>query len=268
MLPAEMGGAVGAIFDGIGMRINTFKTLISQAMPIIQGILGMFGTAVKTLFPVISTIFQGFSDKVGVVVGFIGSHMDGIKKAFEMAMPIVSSILSTAWGIISPIMDIFISIFKLLWSTLDKVLPDIMGIFQKLWDFLEPIFDGIGKGLKWVADGVGKFVGWATGDSKEGSGHAYGLNRVPYDNYPARLHAGEKVLTRNQADQYDRAMSTRGVQLTGGGTSGGIAQSSTGGSTIHIEKLADTVVIEKEADVDTVVEAMVTKFKKLVPNMA
>ena len=44
-------------------------------------------------------------------------------------------------------------------------------------------------------------------------GFAYGKDRVPYDNYPAILHAGEKVLTRNQADQYERQMSTRGVQL-------------------------------------------------------
>ena len=269
MVPASMGGAVGAVFDSIGMRVNTFKTLISQAMPIIQTVLGIFGNAVKTIFPVVQTIFEGFSTKVGEVVGFIGSHMDGIKKAFEIAMPVVSSILSTAWGIISPIMDIFISVFKLLWSTLEAVLPPIMDVFKKLWDFLEPIFDGIGKGLKWIADGVGKFVGWATGDGDSGGkGHAYGLSRVPYDNYPARLHAGEKVLTRNQADQYDRAMSTRGVQLTGGSTSTGLGGASTGGATVHIEKLADTVVIEKEADVDTVVEAMVTKFKKLVPNMA
>ena len=40
------------------------------------------------------------------------------------------------------------------------------------------------------------------------------------------------------------------------------------GSNIMIEKLADTVVIEKEADVDKVVQDMVTKFRKLVPNMA
>ena len=42
---------------------------------------------------------------------------------------------------------------------------------------------------------------------------------------------------------------------------------SKGGTTVNIEKLADTVVIEKEADVDKVVEDMVKKFRKLVPNM-
>lgn len=35
------------------------------------------------------------------------------------------------------------------------------------------------------------------------AGHAFGLNRVPYDNYPAMLHEGERVLTANQARQAD-----------------------------------------------------------------
>lgn len=80
-------------------------------------------------------------------------------------------------------------------------------------------------------------------------------------------------------------MSTRGVQLkdvtpidrdpddpqdNNGGTgnpqdrdlpkSGGIGS-------VTIEKLADTVIIEKEADTDKVVSDMVAKFKKLLPNM-
>ena len=41
------------------------------------------------------------------------------------------------------------------------------------------------------------------------------------------------------------------------------------GSTTKIDKLylAETVIIEKEADTDKVVQDMVTKFRKLVPNM-
>ena len=57
------------------------------------------------------------------------------------------------------------------------------------------------------------FVGSGVDKVKGALGFAYGKDRVPYDNYPAILHAGEKVLTRNQADQYERQMSTRGVQL-------------------------------------------------------
>ena len=139
--------------------------------------------------------------------------------------------------------------------------------------------DAIGAVADFVGDGIDTIAGWF--------GFAYGKDRVPYDNYPAALHQGEKVLTRNQADQYERQMSTRGVQLnnalkpvdsdlTKGQDAGGIGgageeqevkEVSKAGTTVSIEKLADTVVIEKDADVDKVVEDMVKKFRKLVPNM-
>ena len=152
---------------------------------------------------------------------------------------------------------------------------------------LEPIFGAIANGLSIVGDaisGVADFVGSGIDTIAGWFGFAYGKDRVPYDNYPAMLHQGEKVLTRNQADQYDRTMSTRGVQLTKSvqpleredgsktptgdiGISQDTPKESKGGTTVNIEKLADTVVIEKEADVDKVVEDMVKKFRKLVPNM-
>ena len=41
------------------------------------------------------------------------------------------------------------------------------------------------------------------GDHRDGeASHASGLGYVPYDNYISRLHRGEMVLTRQQADTY------------------------------------------------------------------
>ena len=45
--------------------------------------------------------------------------------------------------------------------------------------------------------------------------HAYGLDRVPYDDYPALLHEGERVLTAGQARAQDAAQSApTPIQLT------------------------------------------------------
>ena len=41
--------------------------------------------------------------------------------------------------------------------------------------------------------------------------HAYGLTRVPYDNYPALLHEGERVLTAAEARRGGSAV----VNITG-----------------------------------------------------
>lgn len=51
--------------------------------------------------------------------------------------------------------------------------------------------------------------------STRGSGHAYGLDRVPYDNYPALLHEGERVLTAREARAQDAARPSIVINVTG-----------------------------------------------------
>lgn len=51
-------------------------------------------------------------------------------------------------------------------------------------------------------------------EEDRGGNHAFGLSRVPYDDYPARLHEGERVLTAAQAREADRQGGAR-VVITG-----------------------------------------------------
>ncbi|WP_243259114.1 hypothetical protein [Coprococcus comes] len=90
-------------------------------------------------------------------------------------------------------------------TAIGAVTDTISGAIDLISGFVDKIGGAISKAKDFVGSGVDKVKG--------ALGFAYGKDRVPYDNYPAILHAGEKVLTRNQADQYERQMSTRGVQL-------------------------------------------------------
>lgn len=64
---------------------------------------------------------------------------------------------------------------------------------------------------------------------------ATGLPRVPYDGFPAILHEGEQVLTRQEANQRSYA----GVQIA---------------------KLADSIVVREDADIDKIARALVEKL--------
>ena len=68
--------------------------------------------------------------------------------------------------------------------------------------------------------------------------HAYGLKRVPYDNYPALLHQDEEVLTAAEARSKDRR-----------------------GGSVQVAKLADQIVVREEADIDRFAAAFVAKLQ-------
>ena len=67
--------------------------------------------------------------------------------------------------------------------------------------------------------------------------YAFGVSRVPYNNYPALLHEGERVLTKQEANK-------------------------TAGFSISIAKLADHLVIREEADIEKVTERLALKLYK------
>lgn len=64
-----------------------------------------------------------------------------------------------------------------------KIVEKILAGLQAAWESVKSWFSGAVSGLGDLFGGGG------------GSGHAGGLNYVPYDNYPAILHRGERVLT-------------------------------------------------------------------------
>lgn len=67
---------------------------------------------------------------------------------------------------------------------------------------------------------------------------AFGINRVPYDDYPVRLHQGERVLTANQARQMDNGLGAANI-------------------TIHM----GSVTIREDADIDRIAAALAQNLK-------
>lgn len=68
------------------------------------------------------------------------------------------------------------------------------------------------------------------------NGHASGLTRVPYDNYPALLHEGERVLTAQQVRQGERSSGGVTVTITG--------NTFTGSSPSDAQSIAEQVASE------------------------
>ena len=83
----------------------------------------------------------------------------------------------------------------------------------------------------------GVFTKWYFFDGKKLSIDIL-LKLLPKDDYPVLLHKGERVLTAQQNRQYNQ-----------------------GGSNVSIPKLADTIVVREDADIDKIASALVKKIK-------
>lgn len=86
-----------------------------------------------------------------------------------------------------------------------------------------------------VADALGGGEGITVNKRMQSKrGYAYGIQRVPYDNFPALLHEGERVLTASQAREQGSAPV---VQITG-----------------------NSFVVREEADIDRIAAALVERI--------
>jgi len=70
------------------------------------------------------------------------------------------------------------------------------------------------------------------------AGSAYGLQRVPYDNFPALLHEGERVLTASEARAYNSRQGAS-VMITG-----------------------NTFVVREEADIDRIAQELARRLER------
>lgn len=88
--------------------------------------------------------------------------------------------------------------------------------------------------IKAQSNGAGSFASMTYG----GASRAFGIDRVPYDDYPVRLHQGERVLTANQARQMDNGLGAANI-------------------TIHM----GSVTIREDADIDRIAAALAQNLK-------
>ena len=73
------------------------------------------------------------------------------------------------------------------------------------------------------------------------SGAAYGISRVPYDNFPVLLHEGERVLTAREAREADRGDSPIQITITGNTFGAGVSAEE------MAQKLADALEVKLAA---------------------
>lgn len=221
------------IASGIKSALDskTFKSFISIAGNVFNGLITSGGKVVnfiKSHWPQISHVFASVGKGISNVMGWVKPRLESMGKWFAEHGPAIKNIMSDAWDgikkaidvawkIVGPILDSLGNVARIIADIFIAVWPGIKAAIKGIWDFCEPIFNFFSDALEkiskfsgWVADKLDGLVGKnKTVDDiskgKSGPGHAYGLRRVPYDNMQITVHEGERLLTKQEANQLDNS---------------------------------------------------------------
>jgi hypothetical protein len=248
----EVIGNLKKHFSDFKPVIDIFSKAFEYAVPIVNGAIKIFEGAVQNGMPIVKQIFTDVGQSVLGVLKWISDHMTQVQQIFAWAWPLISSVIKTAWDIAKPIMDIIIDTFKIIGDIVLQVAPVVEGAISGMWDVVQPILEAFAGALQTVSDTI-KWISDHTGDIQKagssinnganntqgmfGFSRAMGVTRVPYDGYPIVAHEGEQLLTKQEANNYKN------------------------GNGVLVQKLADTIVVREDADIDKIANALVKKIK-------
>ncbi len=206
------GTGLPAVKAASAWALNLFDVPVESDEAIAEHIKGWWDVAGKVVASACTwtlSLFGVPQETADNIYALISSWWSGVKDiasaACQIVVGIVTGDLGEAWAGV-----------KKWWDTLVATYGDMLGIG---FDIIAPAIDEIKKQLEiWWANvleslgllsiEVGASVHTTESGSTQGGGgrrwgdlpsHADGLDYVPYDNYVARLHQGEAVLTADEA---------------------------------------------------------------------
>lgn len=177
-------GAVAIVTGLLDFLIEAAPDLLTAGITFVAQLISGLAAAQPSLIEQVPTLIKTLLTALG-------------ENAPQMTIAGLELILALVEGLVEAIPELI------------KAIPEILAAFKQAWeehgdeirDLGKRIVDKIRQGLleawegvkTWFADAISSLSGGHI--TVNGAPHASGINFVPYDNYPAILHRGERVLT-------------------------------------------------------------------------
>ena len=166
----------------------------------------IFKTVGETVFNAIKAVIDAVKPVVESIFTFIGEHSTEISAIVKALGAIWNSVWKTvgvllkgAWGICEPILSLLL-----------KALAKVSGAVEKICNWWNKMVDLLKKPINTVVNISKKLFG---GGDSEGN-NAFGSGRIARDGTVRTLHEGEKILTKQEANRYEKGQSSSGVNIT------------------------------------------------------
>lgn len=232
------------LWDSMGPVRDLFSDIfyhIKNQTPEAKEAIRVFGDVVNKTFEGMRPVMQLLKDVAVDVFQFLKENPDFVKNVIIM----LAEVWEAKWAWMQVKMKIANDIIM-------PVITDISGAIKAIGEALKTAQEAWGKFTNYIQNhqpkvdfgipgvDIGGSFGGGGGVGALGSlNFAYGKDRVPYDNYPANLHEGERVLTKREANEYNSGRSGLGKFV--------------------INMYGTT--IREEADIDLMTDRLVKKMK-------
>ena len=192
--------------------------LIEQLMPtlgvIIEGLLPLFTDILQMILPPLIQIIQQL---LPVLLPIIEALLPLLKPIFDLLTWVITNVLQPIITYITSIANVISRVLVVALKALTPVVNGVKNVFQNVFGGLMNI---VKTPINFIIDGINTFIrglnkikipDWVPGFGGKGINLPFisrlrvGIEEVPYDEMPAILHKGERVLTKEEAEEYDES---------------------------------------------------------------
>lgn len=247
----EFGNKIG---EGLGKGITWITENMPTIQPIFSNIFGAIQTVVTTVAPIIGQALVALGPIFTGLLSAASFAMQGISGVVQAVAPVVGSIINALKPVFTNVGSALESMGKIFKSVFDG----IKSVVEKAYNFVKPLIDGIGNAVSGISGAVSSGLGWIAnkiGGNATGTKYWRGGLSVVGEHGPelVQMPSGSKVYTNTETNSILNS-DKQGRQSTNTGT--------TVDSSITIAKIADTIVVREESDIDKIANAIVSKLQQ------
>lgn len=184
--------------------MDALKQLLPPLLDIIQMIMPSIINLVQLLVPIIAQLLEAIMPIITALLEYI---LPPLIQLIETIIPVMMPILVTLAGVISTVLTAAFAVLGTTVSGLTKIFKNVFGglieIVKVPINWIIDAVNGMIRGLNGIK--IPKWVPVVGGNSlnlPEIPRLQIGIDNVPYDDYLAYLHKGERVLTSEENKSY------------------------------------------------------------------